>query len=209
MAPYPDVVGVIRWDMTWGDGISEFGSRVFLGGQLPGADVGGLTDLCNALNTLMVDNIVPLITQAVSFIGSTCTDLSSATGARATANVNVEGGSLGDPCSVNVCMDANASIPIRYRGGHPLTHFPPSSAHDLGGARQWSATTLGVWNTALADLLTGVNGTNFESGPDCIWTVLRGYRAGAAPEAVHPYPVTSLHARQYVGTMRRRARSLH
>jgi hypothetical protein len=209
MAPLPDVVGVLRWDIRWGDGISTFGSRVFLGAQLPGASVDALTDGCNALNTIITDDIISLIGDDFTFVGSSLTDLSSVTGATATVDVNTPCTGGGGSMSSNVSMNANAVIPDRYRGGHPLTHFPPAPAADLVNPRQWSAGTLTTWTTHLDSLLSDVNAANIEGGPDFVWTVLRGYRAGATPEEVVPYAVSSLHPRQYVGTIRRRARSLH
>lgn len=208
MAPLPTVLAVCRVDFEWSDGISTFGSRNFVATGDPDPGVDSLNTLASGMSDAMGGSIMPLVSSGFTLIGVTATDLSSDSGNEGHWGGSVAGGDSEPALPSNVAIDLRLRIAPRYRGGHPVMHLPPSSADHLSSRRQWSAAFVTSMNDAGADYLAAVNDITAEGFTGVNWIVLRGYRPGALPEAVTQDPVLSTDTRQYVGTMRRRARSL-
>lgn len=208
MAPLPTVSGVARVSFTWSDGISTFGSRIFISTADPGASSDDMTSLADQVEALYADTINPQVSEAFTLQSVEAVDLTSDTGNDGFWIGSLAGGRAGGECPSNVSQDLRLHIAPRYRGGHPVVHFPPSISGDLSSPRQWDDAWVTAFNAAGADFLTGINELTIGSFPPCTWMVLRGYRPGALPEAVTPWPVLATALRPYVGTMRRRARSL-
>jgi hypothetical protein len=152
--------------------------------------------------------MAPVTSQDYYLVKVKCTDLTSTTSPEGQWTGSEQGGIGGDPVPSNVTADMDLAIDSRYRGGHPVQHCPGGSSSDLGTPRQWSDDFKTSFDTAATNELNAINGISDFGGGTLSWVVLRGYRPGAMTSDVEAYPVQSVELRTYVGTMRRRARSL-
>jgi hypothetical protein len=208
MAVLPDVVGVARCSLTWSDGVSDFGSRIFTGGIDPDITSADLVTLATQISDAYGANFPPWVAESFSLVEVEAMNLTSPESAVGFWRGSIPGTDSSNPLPSNVSMDLDLEIGVRYRGGHPVTHLPPSSSGNLGTARAWNDALVTAMDTAGEDFRTAVNAITPGTGPPVTWLVLRGYRSGALPEAVTQWPVLSVGLRKYLGTMRRRVRSL-
>lgn len=208
MAVLPDVVGVTRCSFVWSDGVADFGSRIFVGGTDPDIDSDDLTTLATQISAAYGDNFPMWVGTDFTLVEVEAMNLTSPTSAVGYWRGSIPGIDDGVSLPSNISMDGQLEIGVRYRGGHPVIHLPPSSSGNLGTARAWSDALVTAIDTSLTDFRTAINEITPGTGPPVTWIVLRGYRSGATPEAVTQWPVLSAGLRKYVGTMRRRARSL-
>jgi hypothetical protein len=174
----------------------------------PGASVGQLESIASSVETAYEDNLNDNVSADYTLTQVEAQDLTSSTALAGYWRGSLAGGGSGEALPANVSADAQLHIAPRYRGGHPVLHLPPPPASQLGGARQFASTFVTAQNAALADFYAQINSITGEGSESMVWIVLRGYRPGAMPEAVSLWPVLATEARQYVGTMRRRARAL-
>jgi hypothetical protein len=207
VATLPTVAKTNRCDLIYNDGIANFGSRFFFYYGVVSPDEGDQVTLAGEIKGVWVDNMAPLVSQRFALVEVRCTDLNSDTGAVGSWTGSESGTITGDYLSSNLSSDMDMAISSRYRGGHPVMHFPPPSADELTSARQWSSDFVGDFNTGSNNFLQAVNGLSLDATP-LEWLILRGYRSGVEPDAVSPFPVNSTSLRQYIGTMRKRARAL-
>lgn len=208
MPRLPDVTGVARLDFKWSDTVGSFGSRIFVQAGSAGWNTADAVEAATQVEALYASVMPITICETYALTEVTATDLSSDTGATGSWFGSEPGSITGGYLPANVTADMSIHIADRYRGGHPLTHWPPPGPASLMNARELSAAALAVSNPAYEDFFTGLNEITVDTFPPFRWVVLRGYRPGVLPEAVTQSPVVSVSARQYVGTMRRRARSL-
>lgn len=204
---YPTVTGVARVSLKWSDGTGTFGSRIYAFYGLDTHDAGALTDLANGVQAAYAANLVHLIDSNYKLVSVIARDLSDTTGTEGSWTGSVAGSLSGETLPSNVSTDVQLKIPSSYRGGHPVMHLPPPDASALETGRAYTDVFVTNATTYTQDFMTAVNDIVLEGGTAVVWTVLRGYRDGALPEAVTKYTVSSTQVRKYVGTMRRRARA--
>lgn len=208
MPPLPYVTSQARVDLEYTDGVSTFGSRFFVTyGPVPPSEAD-----CNAysgvIKGLWTDNMAPLINQDYGLQTVTTTDIGASSGNEGSWHGLEVGGLTDAPLSSNVSADADLNISSRYRGGHPVMHFPPPGASELSNPRQFTSDFKTEFDTAVNNFLQAINGAEMVSATPTDWVILRGYRPGATEEEVQIFQVNSAELRRYVGTMRRRARAL-
>jgi hypothetical protein len=125
------------------------------------------------LNTLSTDladqfgsDLAGHMSEDLSLIAVTVTDLTSATSAEGSWSGSIAGVNAGPPVTVDTAMLMNCHISRRYRGGKPRTYWPFGIAGNLNSdSVTWtSAFITNVttdWNTFLAAVLafTGIGCT--------------------------------------------------
>lgn len=198
----------MRVDLKWGDTIGVFGSRFFYSYGPATPTAGDLDTASATISGFASTDLGAAYSAAFRLVEVQCTDLDSVDGAVGRWDGSLPGALSGDPLTSNVSADLDLSISSRYRGGHPVMHLPPPNSEQIVSPRTWSADYITTLSSAGANFLEDLNSNSLIGDVDGVWVVLRGYRPGAEPGAVTPYPVQSTHGRQYVGTMRRRARAL-
>jgi hypothetical protein len=188
--------------------VSTFGSRIFYSYGPSTPTTGDFETASATVAGFWHADLAPYTHEDYSLVEVTMTDLTSTDGATGSWHGSNPGLSAGGAVPSNVTMDLDLSIASRYRGGHPVLHHPAPQSANLATPRTWNSSILTDFNTGAGDFLSDLNTTSLIGDVDGTWVVLRGYRPGALPEAVTIWPVLSIQPRQYVGTMRRRARSL-
>ena len=208
MAPLPAVPNALRVELGYYDGVSNFGSRFFLIAVPGGGTAGDDVALAGEIKGLWADNMAAVISEDYALTSVKVIDLTSDTSPEGEWTGSETGSISSDALPSNVSADMDIYINSRYRGGHPVMHFPPATAAQLSTPRAWTDEYKTDFDTASANFLAAVNGISDYGGGSVEWVVLRGYRPGAMTSDVHAYAAVSVTLRKYVGTMRRRARSL-
>jgi hypothetical protein len=205
----PTVAHHARIDLKYYDGTSNWGSRFFIfygAGVTP--DEAALNTLAAGIQSMWTSDMAQAISEAYSLVAVTATDLTSTSGPVGEWTGSEAGTVSGAALPSNVSADADLFIADRYRGGHPVMHFPPPPAGYLGTERTYSTSYKTNFDGWVTEFLNNVNSYEISGGVDIVWNVLRGYRNGASPSDVAPWPVLNASLRKTVGTMRKRARAL-
>jgi hypothetical protein len=204
---YPTVTGVGRVDLKYFDGIGNWGSRFFIsfGAGIDTTDA-NLSTLAEAISAMWGDDMASVVSDEYGLVSIVVTDLTDPTSPQGRWDGHVSGSRGGVALPSNISTDMRIRIADRYRGGHPVMHFPPPNSGDLDTRRQFTGDFISDFTTQAQGFLSDVNSYEISGGVDITWLVLRGYRNDAVPEAVTPYPVTNVLGRQALGTMRTRVK---
>jgi hypothetical protein len=208
MPPLPDVPNALRIDLGYYDGVANWGSRFFVIAIPGGGTASDNVALAGEVKGLWVDNMAPVVSADYALTSVKVTDLTTTTSPVGEWTGSEPGTIDDDALPSNVSSDMDIYINSRYRGGHPVMHFPPATAAQLATPRTWTDAFKTDFDTAADNFLAAVDGISDYGGGSIEWVVLRGYRPGATTGDVHAYQALSVTLRKYVGTMRRRARAL-
>lgn len=206
MAHMPDVPGVVKCALQWNDGIAEWGSRFFVTGYVTSPSVSDLHAAATDMSGTWATHLAPVTATDYTLNKIVLTDLVSASGAQGIWTGTQAGTDGGLSLPSNISMDLEFLTDLRYRGGKPLMHHPPATADALASARQWSPTAVSTFTGAVSDFFVGVTAISEGAFAGMAHCWLHGYRVTPPIGGVVVETVRGYQARQYVGTMRRRAR---
>lgn len=136
----------------------------------------------------------------------TAIDLSSDTGAEASASDSQEGSRTGDVAPGSACVVASLEINRRYRGGHPRKYLPFGTAGTYASASSkfWDSGFIDSVQTDLAAFISAVGGRT-EGSTNFTEVVSVSYYTGGALRVTPVVDaVTSVAVRTRICSQRRR-----
>jgi len=220
MPALPAAAGVIRTALsgtTTGGGVwltryyQHYSGTAPTNAQLHTFNASQITNFNADLKSLI--NATFILTQVTS------EDLSSSTGAVDVTATSQTGTRAGSAVTGAACVVCSYEIARRYRGGHPRGYWVFGSDSDITDDRDWSTTLVNAVNTGIAayftanaaagwtgaGTITQVN-VSYYSGFTVVTNPITGRARNVPTLRVTPTidTVTSIVARQSIGTQRRR-----
>lgn len=208
MLTMPFIPGVVRLGFTWSDGVADFGSRIFLKGAWTALTAADLHAAAADLSGTWGTHLAPETAPTYHLVKLDLLSLSSDTAPYGYWTGSIAGTNAGQELPSNVSVDIEFNTDLRYRGGRPLIHHPPGTADQLESGRQFSDAAVAGWTAAFTAFAAGITAVDEGAFTGAAHVWLHGYKSGATVDEVTIKAIAGYQCRQYVGTMRRRARKL-
>lgn len=186
MPALPNVNKVLRTALrhSFNEGDTDVIVRYFTQYSGTAPSDGDLDTFCSTLVGVWETDIEPLCTSAVTLIGVTCEDLTSATAAVGSTTSAGVGTRSGGVLGAGTAGVISLLIPRRYRGGHPRNYWPVGSDTDLADRSQWTSGFLTAFLDGVVAYFAGVAASGW-SGAGTLEGVNVSYFEGFTP---HEYP---------------------
>lgn len=167
-------------------------------------NVADLNSFAHSFYTAWSTRIMPNLTNQYEHIITNVTDLTTTSSAVGSYGQVSTGGSSGTPCGNQVCILVKHHIARRYRGGHPRTYLPPSSATNIALGQQWSGTFVTTMNTAYTNFISDVEAIAVPSVSGPSFVCVSYFSGGALRVTPLVQSITSSVVENTLATQRRR-----
>jgi hypothetical protein len=147
----------------------------------------GLNALASAVRGAWVAQVIPLQSNQISLSDVQCVDLSSDTGADATATGSNVGAVPGAALTANAAICWSWKISRRYRGGHPRTYIGGIGGSQVTNANTIAPSVVTSHQAAAVAVRAAINGVTTSTGT-ALMCVVHYTRA----KLILPVPLISL-----------------
>lgn len=168
-----------------------------------GATFDSLASLATTIGTLWVDNIMPLIHEAITLEYCYVSDWTDADGLTAGELEVQAGGLTGELLPDQVATLINLESLSRYRGGHGRIYIPAPEQAKIQTGTTWTSAFADDMTTAITAVLNGINDATISDDP---LTSVLYHRAGAKIVEQGFEEITGAVCSLTPGTQRRRVR---
>ena len=209
MPPTPPAPGCLRARFQWNDGVADFGHHwsfdYVSGGSSPSQT--DLNTFAGDLATSFEEEFCPFVNSGFTLNQITVTPLDAADYPVGSWEGSHAGGDSGEAGGSGVTMDIQMQVPLRYRGGHPRSSFPPASVTSLANNRTWNEDVITGMGAAADAFRTAF--TEYTTGAlTVVGSVCVSYRSGGLERPVGlPLVVTATSLRPRLGSMRLRTKA--
>lgn len=128
--------------------------------------VAELTALATAFGTWYTGQILPLVSDGVTYQGTIGLDLGSDSGLEAAVTGSGTGSSIGSSLPANVAACISWTQGVHYRGGHPRTYIGGATSSWMNGVTQLSSSFMSSLLAAGNSLITAIGAVSgISDGP--------------------------------------------